>query len=128
MKAIEGGREVALPIKHHHRRLMWDDLCSGYLVLQKGYLEFKSHDKPSESFKAPASSIIELKPEPDSGGRVSLKVKLAKGNKMSDERYNLHVHFARVVADKRVTDVVCDPSVCNPLVDTIYRLVQKVKE
>jgi hypothetical protein len=129
-KALSLGEVVTLPIKHHHGGVKslitgkLDDLCSGNLVLRKGLIEFQSKEKSDENFSVQISKLVEVKNEIRKGGRLSLKVKLPKGNKETDKTYNFHALAALVVRP----NVICmDPS-CGITVDTLYTLLQKLKQ
>ena len=101
-----------------------DDLCSGTLVLRKGLIEFHSKEKSDENFSVPIGKLIEVKNEDRKGGRLSIKVKLPKGNKESDRTYNFHA-LAAVVARP---NVVCGEPSCAATVETLYTLLQKLKQ
>ena len=129
-KALSLGEAVTLPIKHHHGSVgvlltgKLDDLCSGNLILRKGSIEFQSKEKSDENFSVRIDKIIEMKNEIRKGGRLSLKVKLPKGNKETDKTYNFHALAAVVYRP----NVVCAEPSCSVTVDTLYTLLQKLKQ
>lgn len=129
-KALALGEVVTLPIKHHHAGMgiiitgKIDDLCSGNLVLQKGQIGFQSKEKSDENFSVQISKLVEVKNEDRKGGRLSVKVKLPKGNKESDKTYNFHA-MAAVAARP---NVICGEPSCAATVDTLYTLLQKLKQ
>ncbi len=129
-KALSLGEAVTLPIKHHHGNVgglltgKFDDLCSGNLILRKGLIEFQSKEKSDENFSVQINKIIEVKNEIRKGGRLSLKVKIPKGNKETDKTYNFHALAALVFRP----NVVCVEPSCGVTVDTLYTLLQKLKQ
>lgn len=129
-KALSLGEAVTLPIKHHHGNVgglltgKLDDLCSGNLILRKGSIEFQSKEKSDENFSVRIDKIIEVKNEIRKGGRLSLKVKIPKGNKETDKTYNFHALAALVFRP----NVVCAEPSCGVTVDTLYTLLQKLKQ
>lgn len=136
-KAISLGEVVTLPVKHHHGGALgiligtttgkFDDLCSGNLVLRKGLVEFHSKEKSNEDFSVALDKIVEVKNEAQKGGRLFVKVKVPKGNKDSDKKYNFHAPAAAIVRLK-VSDVYCQDPSCGAAVDTLYALLQKLKQ
>jgi Tetratricopeptide repeat/PEGA domain len=132
-KAIGLGEAASLPVKHHHGGAMrfitarFDDLCSGNLILRKGVVEFHSNEKSDENFNLPTDKIIEVKNEAYKNGRLSVKVKVPKGNKDSDKTYNFHAPAATVVRLK-ISEVSCQDPSCGVAVNTLYSLLQKLKQ
>jgi hypothetical protein len=129
-KALSLGEAVTLPIKHHHGNVggiltgKFDDLYSGNLILRKGLIEFQSKEKSDENFSVQINKIIEVKNEIRKGGRLSLKVKIPKGNKETNKTYNFHALAALVFRP----NVVCVEPSCAATVDTLYTLLQRLKQ
>ncbi|MEK6300520.1 MAG: carboxypeptidase-like regulatory domain-containing protein [Acidobacteriota bacterium] len=131
VKAIRAGEDAVIPIKHHHRTGLTgveDALCSGTLTLRKTSFEFHSLDMSGHDLTAGYEKITELKNEAGKAGRLHLKVGVPKGNKEDKKDYNFHVSAA-VVRSNGVRQVAyCDSPSCLPMVETLYQLLQQLKQ
>ncbi|MBI3650588.1 MAG: PEGA domain-containing protein [Acidobacteria bacterium] len=135
LKAYALGEPISLPIKHHHLSKLGilngkaNELCMGVLVFRKGGFEFHSKDKAEEDFTITVDKIIEIKNEAYKEGRLSVRVKIPKGKKEAEVTYNFHVHFAEVRRNAAgVAMLACDNPNCVPLVDTLQKLLQQIKQ
>jgi PEGA domain len=129
IKAISGGEQVNLPIKHHHRAgLVDDDLCSGTLIFRKGTFEFHADISSGHDFSVPFNKIYESKNEWQKAGRLHVKISMQKGNKEDKKTYNFHVIAAELRSDGKITSVICYSPSCKPMVEFLYQLLQQLKQ
>jgi hypothetical protein len=134
-KAIILGEALKLPIKHHHSggvkgilRGKIDELCSGYIVLRKGFFEFHSNDRSGEDFNISVSNIVEIKNEANESGKLFVKVQISNGKKESQEKYNFYSQPTVVNRDKGVAAVSCTSPYCVRMIDTLHKLLLQIKQ
>ena len=130
-KAVKAGREIVLPIKHHHRgpNITDDALCSGKLTFRKDSLAFNSVDLGGHDFLVPYNKIYEIKQEAHKAGRINLKLGIPKGNKEERKDYNFHVSQAQVVNTGQKSayyQATCND--CQRAVEMLYQLLQQLKQ
>ena len=130
-RAVALGEQVILPIRHHHRVLFSDDLCSGRLTVGRGELSFTSADKTGHDFTVAANKIYELTSEPRKGGRVHVQVGIQKGAKEEKKTYNFHVSHAGTRRfdpnnASSITVVYCNN--CDEETQVIYQLLRQLKD
>ncbi|MCA1558407.1 MAG: PEGA domain-containing protein, partial [Acidobacteria bacterium] len=131
LKAIALGEQVVLPIRHHHRVFLSDDLCTGRITIGKGLLSFTSMDRSGHDFVVPAASVYDLKFEPRKGGRVHMQVGIQKGAKEDKKSYNFHVIHAgtRLYEPNNpssITVVYCNN--CDQETELLYQLLQLLQQ
>ncbi len=132
VRAVKGGREVVLPIKHHHRGPnmgMDDALCSGKLTFRKDSFAFNSSDVGGHDFNLPYNKIYEIKQEAQKAGRLNLKIGIPKGNKEERKDYNFHVAQAQLVSTGQngaISRAVCND--CQRAVEMLYQLLQQLRQ
>jgi hypothetical protein len=88
-KAINSGLTVNIPLKHIHKLILGENLCTGQLSFEKGAISFRSivggHD-----FTVPINKLLELSYEPQKAERLHVVIAIPKGNKEDRKTYNFH--------------------------------------
>jgi len=129
-KAVALGEQIILPIRHHHRVFLSDDLCTGRITIGAGIFAFNSTNRTGHDFSVPANKIYELKPEPQKAGRIHTQVGVQKGAKEDKKTYNFHVIRAGTRRydpnnPSSITVVYCDN--CVQETQLIYQLLEQLK-
>jgi hypothetical protein len=96
VRAIAFGGQVRLNIRHrHYVFLSGEDLCLGFLTLDREKLSFTSTNRSGHDFTIPLSKINELKVSPLGGWRLSMKLLVPKKNGKEDKKeYDFYVSRA----------------------------------
>jgi hypothetical protein len=79
-------------------------------------------------FSVPYSKIYEIKNETQKAGRVHTKIGIPKGNKEDKKDYNFHVAAAEVVRQGATSSAQCYSPYCQPMVEALYQLLQRLKQ
>lgn len=106
-RAILGGQQLVLPVKHHHKGSLGlgNDLCEGKLIFTKDSLEFQSlstqtegerRSLPSHFFRVGFANIVELKLDPTTQSRIRVKTSIPKGNKQELSEWGFYPSTARI--------------------------------
>jgi hypothetical protein len=130
-RAIALGQQFILPIRHIHKGIFNEELCSGRLTIGKGMLGFTSTDKTGHDFNVPANKIYELTFEPRKQGRVHVQVGIPKGSKEEKKTYNFHVSHAatrRFDPNNETSIIVVYCINCDAETDVIYQLLRQLKD
>lgn len=133
VKAVRLGEQVTLPIKHHNNSFTkGDELCSGQLILQKDSFEFRAVDSDHSFSPVPWSKLYELgvgvrRNTPQLHTRVGV---LKKNKKESKDNFNF---FAAQSETRRsnpnlVASTVVYCQNCQPTIDAIYQILQRLKK
>jgi serine/threonine protein kinase len=130
IKVIALGGTVSLPIKHHHFEgaLKIDEgFCEGYLSFHKDILSFHSNDVSAHSFNLPFNQVNDLRNESHNAGRVHIKIPVQVGNNVTLGDYNFHAPVAGLTQTRLRVIKFCNSAVCQPMADTVYKLIQHLK-
>jgi hypothetical protein len=127
-KAVALGEKVNVPIKHHHKMLFDDDLCTGYITLQRDVLEFHSTNRGGHDFSVPLGKVYEVAVEALGGGRLHVKVGIAKAKGEDRKVYNFYPLRAGLQKEpgSSLTTVAC--SGCTAEVQGLSQLLQQIMQ
>ena len=127
-KAVALGEKINIPIKHHHKILFNDDLCEGYLTFGKDTFEFHSTNRSGHDFAVPLDKVYLITAAADRGGRLQIKIGIAKEKKEDKKDYNFHPFRAGLAQDttQGLIKAVCND--CQGEVQALQQLLQEIKQ
>lgn len=126
-RAIQNGEVIRVPIKHHHRAGLNDDLCNGVLTFSRGSLAFNSTDRPGHDFTTPMSGVAGMKWEPQKAARINMDVLLG-GDRRDYNFQHTTTQLVRAQPGNPNSLIVLLCPGCEPEMNFLYQLLLRLKQ
>lgn len=124
-KALDEQEQIEIPIKLYQKLPSAENLFSGWLMLQRGKLGFRSTENSSLNSTVTANKIYDLELEIQKGGRIYLLTGVNQGAEKKEKKEKSYYHPAAATlsgATKRTVE--CKN--CQQELQAIFQLMQKI--
>jgi hypothetical protein len=121
--ALALGQTINLPVKLFAKTVAGEGLYTGYLVLRRGAVGFRSNEYAELNFSVLGTKLSELKMEDKKGGRIVAQMGLLRVGQKKEKKEKIYLHA--MAAGASGGNIFC--SGCQPELQALFQLINHAR-